>query len=1298
MTLLRSLFVLSTLIGAQISFAQAPANDNCADALEITVENTCVLQSFTSVNATTEAPEIAANPTCGLYQGADVWFVFEAPASGNFRVEISSAINAAQWAIYSGSCGNLTQIACAGNTNRNFNDSALGGQTLYLRSWRLNSSAGTAFDLCVYEIVSPTNDDCAQATPLAVVENCTPLTYSTNFATAQSTSEAPNPTCGFYQGADVWFSFDVPASGSFRIDISSISNQAQWALYTGDCGNLTQITCAGSNDVNFSDPALGNQTLYIRVWRISSQSEGIFFDLCVSETTPPINDNCEDAIELVVGSACEPGSYSNIYATAQLPAIAPNPTCGFYQGGDVWFKFDTPTSGNFRIEIGSPANTANWALYAGECGNFTQVNCGGNGNVNYNDVSLGNQTLYVRAWFMNSASADVTFDLCVYEIATPANDNCENAIVLPVGEFCVEQSFSSQFSTAQPISVAPNPTCGFYQGGDVWFQFQSPSTGNFRIEIDSSSNIAQYAVYSGSCGAFTQLTCAGSTDVNFNNPALGSQTLFIRVWRINSAQSVDFTLCVQEITSPVNDNCENAIALNYSDVCFPTPYNSVYSTAESVATAPAPTCGFYQGGDVWFTINTPPSGEFAILKNNLDGPPTQLAIYTGSCGDFTQVTCSGSNEINFNDPALGNQTLYIRAWAINTAQGALFDVCIINTAVAENNNCADAINLPVTATCEPQIFNNYNATEENGLAPTPSCGFYQGGDVWFTFTVPASGVFQIYLDNLTPGNYAAELYSGNCGSFNQVACSNSFPLSANAPAAANQTAYLRIFRMNNATGGEFELCVVASDCNGDVDGTAFLDDCNTCVGGNTGLSACVEDCTGLLGGTAFIDNCGTCVGGSTELEPCIADCNGEFGGTAFLDNCGFCVGGSTGFEPCAFDCNGDLFGTAFVDNCGDCVGGNTGETECEPDCNGVFNGSAFLDNCDNCVGGNTGQTPCTVDCNGVGNGTAFIDNCGTCVGGNTNLEACEPDCFGVFGGSGFIDDCGNCVTGEIATFNIIAVQLTSTVTPFNLNYGLPNCGWVPATPADQPSPLFVQITTPEEGSSNETGNLCYGPDSEGRSAEGQYATTGNYATTTIEIVGDLNQSAQAQMSSTELGTVNPNVKVENQFEIVFTVSAPGVALVDFDFVGSVTNQPNDFISFTIERLNGQGDVIGTPISLAQIAALNGWTNSGMISIPFPVIDGNSYRVRASGKARGTDADGSVDNNLTFSLSLIQDVPCNNSCGGDLDNNGIINSADLIAFLAQIGCTGECSADLNSDGIVNSSDLISFLAAFGTSCN
>jgi hypothetical protein len=58
----------------------------------------------------------------------------------------------------------------------------------------------------------------------------------------------------------------------------------------------------------------------------------------------------------------------------------------------------------------------------------------------------------------------------------------------------------------------------------------------------------------------------------------------------------------------------------------------------------------------------------------------------------------------------------------------------------------------------------------------------------------------------------------------------------------------------------------------------------------------------------------------------------------------------------------------------------------------------------------------------------------------------------------------------------------------------------------------------------------------------------------------------------------------------------------------------------------------------------------------------------------------------------------NSCMGDLDNNGVINTNDLLLLLSNYGCTENCLADLSGDGIVTTSDLLLFLTVFGTNCD
>ncbi len=223
---------------------------------------------------------------------------------------------------------------------------------------------------------------------------------------------------------------------------------------------------------------------------------------------------------------------------------------------------------------------------------------------------------------------------------------------------------------------------------------------------------------------------------------------------------------------------------------------------------------------------------------------------------------------------------------------------------------------------------------------------------------------------------------------------------------------------------DLRLTTYPVDCNGDVNGSASIDDCGVCAGGNTGItpnSSCL-DCHGDVNGTASIDACGVCSGGNTGVtqNSTCSDCNGDPNGTASVDACGVCSGGNTGVTPngtCA-DCNGDPNGTASVDACGVCSGGNTGITPNSTcaDCNGDPNGTASVDACGVCSGGNTGVPPNSTcaDCNGDPNGTASVDACGVCSGGNTGVtpNSTCADCNGDPNGTAAVDECGVCSGGN----------------------------------------------------------------------------------------------------------------------------------------------------------------------------------------------------------------------------------------------------------------------------------------------
>ena len=529
-------------------------HDFCTNALPINVDTACNLATYNNIGATAESISISPNPLCGGYQGGDVWFQFVMPASGKIRIECEDVSNISpSFEVLSGSCGNFTKLGCVSISGAlNLNQLGLAGQTLYIRVWDFNASnitGGGIFQLCVWEPPTPPNDFCAQAIPLPVGTTCQPNTYQLVGCTAEPITVAPNPSCGFYQGNDMWFSVQVPASGQMRIEHLG-SNSLAFALYSGTCGNLTQLNCGQLNTkvFNINNPALANQVLYVRVWTFNSSEINLSFQICAEETSPAANDFCAAAIPLSVNASCVWTKGYIEGCTAEPLSVAPNPSCGSYQGNDVWYSFTMPPSGHLKVEKVNDADIA-FALYVGSCGNFTQVDCAqlGTNFINIHDNNLANQTMYIRVWTYSSASLIDSFSLCLTEPNTPDNDFCSAALPLTITQTCNLNTYSFKGCTKESTSVAPNPTCGAFVNGDIWFSFTMPASGLLTVITAGGPADAQVALYTGSCGAMTQFACTqflNATQVN--QAALAGQPILLRLWDYSSPADTTFQLCVYE--------------------------------------------------------------------------------------------------------------------------------------------------------------------------------------------------------------------------------------------------------------------------------------------------------------------------------------------------------------------------------------------------------------------------------------------------------------------------------------------------------------------------------------------------------------------------------------------------------------------------------------------------------------------------------------------------------------------------------------------------------------------------------
>ncbi|HLP64568.1 choice-of-anchor L domain-containing protein [Flavobacterium sp.] len=146
------------------------------------------------------------------------------------------------------------------------------------------------------------NDDCDGA--IDVLTN--PDQSCTNFANGSLIGSTPSSQANACAGQpvdDVWFEFTA-TSANHSVNLNNIvGNQFNlgFAVYSGDCNNLTEIGCFFDIDGTLPGLIIG-QTYFIRVFLDSfATNQNITFEVCVGTIPPPIitNDTQYTNVELV---------------------------------------------------------------------------------------------------------------------------------------------------------------------------------------------------------------------------------------------------------------------------------------------------------------------------------------------------------------------------------------------------------------------------------------------------------------------------------------------------------------------------------------------------------------------------------------------------------------------------------------------------------------------------------------------------------------------------------------------------------------------------------------------------------------------------------------------------------------------------------------------------------------------------------------------------------------------------------------------------------------------------------------
>ncbi|NNC69692.1 MAG: T9SS type A sorting domain-containing protein, partial [Flavobacteriaceae bacterium] len=279
-------------------YESSTTNDSCSNATTLIVgtDNTHNIISGDNSSAT-DSGELP-NPTCGNYAGRDLWYTALVPSSGILTVEVTSTQIDPAVAVYTGSCGTLTQLACNDDINWPSNPNSrieligLPNTTVYIRVWSYNDATSGVFDIVAFSAPVPSNNDCANATILTVGSTNTENVVTGTNVGATGTNPPPNPNCDGYLGGDVWYIATIPGSGILNIETSNAGGitDTGLAVYTGSCGSLTQIDCDADSGPGFFSvinlTGLPNTTVYIRVWEYQNNNFGEFNIVAYSPDCP----------------------------------------------------------------------------------------------------------------------------------------------------------------------------------------------------------------------------------------------------------------------------------------------------------------------------------------------------------------------------------------------------------------------------------------------------------------------------------------------------------------------------------------------------------------------------------------------------------------------------------------------------------------------------------------------------------------------------------------------------------------------------------------------------------------------------------------------------------------------------------------------------------------------------------------------------------------------------------------------------------------------------------------------------
>lgn len=774
------LLLVGLLCTLTLSFAQAPANDECntSQTLQRQLGTTCTL-SF-SAN-TTNATASAQTSIYPADKDDDIWFDItlgtgqtEAKIGIN-NINITGTNNGIVFELWSSDCSTRLSYSYStsgypNGSNATWSLTGLTSATTYkVRAYTNNTISRATFGICF--LAGPSNDDCDNPTVLVPVSGNNTCTFTPGIpdgSTLQATPSSQSAGDGTGKDDDVWFQFTTTSgNNAYKANISNInwvpagSGQVVIELWS-DCGNTTYINWYPFATTASFGTLTPNTTYKVRIYTYGTSYRISSFNICISYTiandassnaTPISLSNNATCTNIIAGGTTLGSTPDNLTTCTGTPTAA--------TANDVWYSFTASTlTAIIKItnkNLVAGTSTAMWMqVYDGNTS--TSKLCVPNTTTDslIFDASTASKTLtpgntYLLRIYNNDPASTCTFDICSYMPNKPSYDDCNLAVNLLVStdEYCNNKvRLSNDGATTSSVGT---PSCVSNVYNDVWLRFTAPNplpaTGlklsiqNFQLINGSNPNL-RYAVYSGNCSSLTYLSCDALPTL------VAGTTYYIRIFSASGAGTGSFDVCLSPYPATLtNTTCANAVTLTATtDQSASFTQGSTYGLAQ-VSTVTD--CFGYAGTPnkvLWYKFVATATSHFIdfqdMIQLSSNANSLGFRVTSGSCPTTTALSSpvcifgvSNQNQI-VSGLTIGS-TYFIEVME-NTFNGGpvSYKMRVIGTSVPTNDEAIGNTLLIQNPTCSET--NGSFKFSTLSAAPPASLGATYYQDVWYKFQAVAT--------------------------------------------------------------------------------------------------------------------------------------------------------------------------------------------------------------------------------------------------------------------------------------------------------------------------------------------------------------------------------------------------------------------------------------------------------------------------------------------------------------------------------------------------------------------------------